>query len=161
MAWNLSLNPVKWWRINGSANFFRSLIDGFYKEQRYDRDTYAWMTRTSSNLTMFKVLEFQSSINYFGPRTTTQGRDLASYSIDLGLSCDILKGNATLTAGVRDLLNTRARRRIIDNEQYYSDSRFQGRLRQFTLTFTYRLNTTKEKKRDRDRADQENENDEN
>lgn len=161
LEFNLSLNPVKWWRINGSANFFRSIINGYYKEEQYDRDTYAWMTRTSSNLTIFRALEFQSSINYFGPRSTTQGRDLASYSIDLGLSYDFLKGNATLTAGVRDLLNTRARRRIVSNEQYYSDSRFQGRLRQFTLTFTYRLNTMKEKKRDRDGGDQENENDEN
>ncbi|MEJ7646233.1 MAG: outer membrane beta-barrel family protein [Chryseolinea sp.] len=158
---NASLNPVKWWRLNGSANFFRSIIEGFYKEEEYNRDTYAWMTRTSSNLTMFKAVEFQSSFNYFGPRTTTQGKDLASYSIDLGLSHDVLKGNATITAGVRDLLNTRARRRIIDSEGYYSDSRFQGRLRQFTVTFTYRLNTIKERNRDRNGGDQGEENDEN
>jgi outer membrane receptor protein involved in Fe transport len=146
---NLSLTPFEWWRLNASGNFFRSQIDGAFNEQRYTSDTYSWMTRSSSNITLWKELNFQSSINYMGPRVTPQGKDLASYSVDLSLSYDLFKGNATLTAGVRDLFNTRVRRRIVDSEGYYSDSYFQGRLRQFTVTFTYRLNRDKEKKRER------------
>jgi outer membrane receptor protein involved in Fe transport len=146
---NLTFTPFEWWRLNASGNFFRSRIDGTFNEQQYVSDTYSWMTRSSSNITLWKELNFQSSINYLGPRITPQGKDLASYSVDLMLSYDLFKGKATLTAGVRDLFNTRVRRRIIDSEGYYSDSRFQGRLRQFTATFTYRLNRDKEKKRDR------------
>lgn len=148
---NVNFTPFDWWRINGSANFFRSVIDGYFEEERFARDTYAWMTRTSSNITVFRKLEFQSSINYIGPRVIPQGKAYASYSVDLGLAYDIFGGKGTLTAGVRDLFNTRVRRTVIDNEGYYSDSRFQGRLRQFTVTFTYRVNRDKETRR-RDRG---------
>ncbi len=103
-------------------------------------------SKNKLGITWSKKFEFQSSVNYFAPRITTQGEDLASYSIDLGLSKDILKGKGTLTAGVRDLLNTRLRRSIVDNEGYYSNSEFQRRARQFTVTFTYHLNSEKEKK---------------
>lgn len=160
LEFNINYSPFDWWRINASANFFRSVIDGYYLEQRYSRDTYAWMTRTSSNITLFKNLEFQSSINYIGPRMIPQGRTLASYSVDLGLSYDVFKRQGTITAGVRDLFNTRVRRRITDSEGYYSDSRFQPRLRQFTVSFTYRLNREKEKQR-RDRTSPDDEGDDN
>ena len=149
---NINYSPFDWWRINASGNFYRSIIDGDYQEQRYYRDTYTWMTRTSSNITLFKSLEVQSAINYIGPRMIPQGKSLASYSVDLGLSYDAFKRKGTITAAVRDLFNTRIRRQIIDSEGYYSDSRFQPRLRQFTITFTYRLNREKENKRE-DRGD--------
>jgi len=155
---NINYNPFKWWRINASANFYRSIIDGYYLEQQYARDTYSWMTRTSSNITILKNLEFQSAINYLGPRIIPQGKSLASYSVDLGLSYDVFKRRGTIAAGVRDLFNTRVRRTIIDNEGYYSDSRFQGRLRQFTITLTYRLNRDKESQR-RERTSSEDDGD--
>jgi len=152
---NINYTPFEWWRISASGNFFRSIIDGYYQEQQYGRDTYAWMTRTSSNFTILKNLEFQSAINYIGPRAVPQGKNLASYSVDLGLSYDVFKRKGTISAGVRDLFNTRVRRRIVDSEGYYSDSKFQGRLRQFTLTFVYRINREKESKSQRREHSQE------
>ena len=59
-----------------------------------------------------KSVDFQASFNYRAPRITPQGKDLSMYSIDLGLSKDIFKGKGTITANVRDLLNSRKRRAI-------------------------------------------------
>jgi hypothetical protein len=58
----------------------------------------------------------------------------------------VFKGNGTLTFAVRDLLNSRKFRSIVDRpeEGLYSERVFQGRVRQFLLTFTYRLNKKKE-----------------
>ena len=147
LEFNLSLNVRDWWRINTSANFFRAITSGSYEGELLESDTYTWTTRTTSRMTFFGKLDFQASFNYRAPRITTQGKDLSIYSLDLGLSRDVLKGKGTVTAGVRDLFNTRKRRAIIERDNYYSNSTFQWRSRQFTVTFTYRLNRDKERQR--------------
>jgi outer membrane receptor protein involved in Fe transport len=149
---NFSLSVHNWWQINSSANLYRAITEGQYQEERLYSDTYSMNTRTTSKMTFFKSLAFQSSFNYNAPRVTTQGKQLSSYSIDLGLSKDVLKGKGTLTANVRDLTNARLRRNIVDIEDYYSRSVSQRRPRQFMLTFTYRLNrnSDREERNDQD-----------
>ncbi len=147
VEFNLSLNIQDWWRLNTSANFYRSMMKGVYEGDVLESDTYTWTTRTTSKMTFFRKWDFQASFNYRAPRLTTQGKDLSIYSIDLGLSRDVLKGKGTITANVRDLMNSRKRRAIIDRDGYYSNSEFQWRSRQFTVTFTYRLNKAKERQR--------------
>ncbi len=147
VEFNLSLNIRDWWRINTSANFYRAITEGSYEGDVLESDTYTWNTRTTSRMTLFKNVDLQASFNYRAPRITTQGEDLSIYSVDLGLSRDIFKGKGTITAGVRDLFNTRKRRSIIERNDYYSRSTFQWRSRQFTINFTYRLNREKERQR--------------
>jgi outer membrane receptor protein involved in Fe transport len=142
---NLTYDPAPWWKLTGNANIFRSMNEGFYNDKLYKSDTYSWTSRFSSRLTLFKAVDFQASVNYRAPRKTTQGKDLSVYFIDLGLSRDILKGRGTVTASVRDLLNSQKRRSIVENAGYYSRSEFQFRQRQFLVTFAYRLNRSKEK----------------
>jgi outer membrane receptor protein involved in Fe transport len=143
---NFSWDAAKWWRLNTNANVFRAITEGTYNDQFFSSDTYTWSTRTTSNLTFFKKYDFQVSYNYRGPRQTTQGRDKSMYFIDLGLSRDFLKGNASVTLAVRDLLNSRKFRSVIvrPDEGYYSEREFQGRVRQFLITLSYRLNSNKE-----------------
>jgi outer membrane receptor for ferrienterochelin and colicin len=147
LEFNLSLNVRDWWRINTSANFYRAVTNGTYEGQVLESDTYTWNTRTTSRMTLFGNVDLQASFNYRAPRITTQGKDLSIYSVDLGLSRDIFKGKGTITAGVRDLFNSRKRRSIIERNDYYSNSTFQWRSRQFTINFTYRLNRDKERQR--------------
>jgi outer membrane receptor protein involved in Fe transport len=142
---NLTYDPFAWWKWTANANIFRAVNKGVYQDKVLSSDTYSWTGRVSSKVTLFQDVDFQSSINYRAPRKTTQGRDLAQYSIDLGLSRDILKGRGTVTASVRDLLNTRKQRRIVESAGYYSKSEFQWRARQFLVTFSYRLNRSKER----------------
>ena len=144
---NLTYDPFNWWKWTANANIFRAINEGFYNDKVLKSDTYTWTSRVSSRVTLFKNLDFQSSLNYRAPRKTTQGKDLSQYSIDLGFSRDVLKGRATITASVRDLLNSRKQRRIIENAGYYSRSEFQWRARQFLVTFSYRLNRSKEKEK--------------
>jgi outer membrane receptor protein involved in Fe transport len=153
VEFNFSLSVMNWWKLNTNANFYRAITEGMYDEERLYSDTYTWTTRTTSKMTFFKNLDFQISYNYRGPRITPQGEDLSIYSIDLGLSRDVFNGKGTLTAGVRDLMNSRKRRSIIDTQGYYSNSEFQWRPRQFTVSFTYRLNRDKEKQNNRNRQD--------
>ena len=153
VEFNFSLSVMNWWKLNTNANFYRAITEGSYNEEQLYSDTYTWTTRTTSKMTFFKNLDFQITYNYRAPRITPQGEDLSIYSIDLGISRDVFDGKGTLTAGVRDLMNSRKRRAIIDTQGYYSNSEFQWRPRQFTISFTYRLNRDKDKQNNRNRQD--------
>jgi outer membrane receptor protein involved in Fe transport len=145
LEFNFSYTIGKWWDINSSANFYRAITEGVYEGEVLSRDTYSFHARTTSKMTISKGFEFQTSFFYRGPRKTTQGRQLSAYSLDFALAKDILKGKGTISANVRDLLNTRKWRSItqIKEENYYAESVSQWAPRQIRLTFTYRLNQMK------------------
>lgn len=134
---------AEWWNVNSTVNFFRALANGQYEDKILESETVSWTNRTTSKMTFFKDLDFQASVNYESPRITTQGRTLAIYSIDLGLVKDVFKGKGTVTFNVRDLMNSRRRRSIVDIPGYYSSSDFLWRPRQMTLTLNFRINQQK------------------
>lgn len=154
LEFNLSYNPIDAWRLNANANFYRSVIEGSFNDQEFNSDTYTWTTRTTSKITFFRKWDFQTGFNYRAPRQTPQGRNRSLYSIDLGLSRDVLKKKGTLTLAVRDLLNSRKFRSEVErpDEGYFAEREFQGRVRQLLITFTYRINT-RPAKNERNRDD--------
>lgn len=157
LEFNFSNSLQNWWNLNANFNFYRAITRGNYQEQLLESDTYTWTSRVTSKMTFFKQWNFQAGFNYRGPRQIPQGRELSMYAIDLGLSRDVLKGNGTLTLSVRDLLNTRKRRAIIEEDGYYSTSSFQWNARQILLTFNYRLNRSQKESRGREEMGEDNE----
>lgn len=137
------LTASEWWKVNSSFNFFRAHARGTYDDELLESKAVSWTSRTTSRITFFKQLDFQASLNYQAPRINTQGKDLSTYSIDLGLAQDVFKGKGTLTLNVRDLLNSRRRRSVIDIPGYYSSSDYLWRPRQINLTLNFRLNQQK------------------
>ena len=111
-------------------------------------DTYTWTSRGTSKFTIKKKTDFQVSFNYRAPELTTQGKSLAMYNLDLGLSRDVLKGNGTVVLSVKDVFNTRKRRSITETTNFYSESEFQWRARQLIVSFSYRLNQKKQRSKD-------------
>ena len=139
----LQYQLFSWWRTNLTANVYQANRQGEYQDKLYRSQTF---TATSRGMFLFKLpkkVDFQFSGNYRAPRLSTQGKVLAMYSFDAGLSKDFFNGNATLTFSAKDLLNSRKRRWIVQTESLYSESEFQWRARQFLLVFTYRLNQKK------------------
>ncbi|HTH30637.1 MAG TPA: outer membrane beta-barrel family protein, partial [Lacibacter sp.] len=138
-----AVTAASWWKINSTVNFFRAAANGKYMDTELSSKTVSWTNRTTSRMTFFKDLDFQASVNYQSPRVTTQGKTLAIYTIDLGLVKDVFKGKGTLTFNVRDLMNSRRRRTVVDIPGYYSNSDFLWRPRQMTLTLNFRINQQK------------------
>jgi outer membrane receptor protein involved in Fe transport len=153
LEFNVSYTLQNWWRLNGNVNFYRSVTNGSYEGENLFADTYTWNSRVTSKMTFFKKYDFQAGINYRAPQQIPQGRQLSTYSLDLGLTRDILKGKGTLTLSVRDLLNTRKRRTIIDEPELYSNSVFQWNARQVLLSFNYRLNRNKDTRNRQENSD--------
>jgi outer membrane receptor protein involved in Fe transport len=48
----LSADPFEWWKLNGSANFFRSIVDGGNLDQELQADTYSWFARLNSRMAL-------------------------------------------------------------------------------------------------------------
>ncbi|MFT7606921.1 MAG: ferric enterobactin receptor, partial [Saprospiraceae bacterium] len=140
-----NVEPFKWWRINGNFNFFRSITDGGNLGESFQADTYSWMTRVTSLTTVLKNIDIQVRGNYRAPVETTQGRNKAMYSFDLGASKDIFNKKATITLSVRDIFNSRKRIFTTVGDNFYRGGEFQWRARVTTLAFNYRLNQKKKR----------------
>ncbi|HEY5967335.1 MAG TPA: TonB-dependent receptor [Chitinophagaceae bacterium] len=157
LEFTLYITATDWWKLNGSFNFFKSNATGEYNDDVLESETVSWTGRGVSRMTFFKKLDFQASINYQSPRNNTQGKELSTYSIDLGLAKDVFKEKATLTLNVRDLMNSRRRRSIVDLPDYYSSSNNLWRPRQINLTLNFRINQQKiERDDDNDEGGSEN-----
>ncbi len=135
----------KWWKLDGSVNFFRAITNGGNLDASYQSDTYSWFTRLTSRFTIVKNTDFQWRGNYEAPQKTPQGTRQAIATLDLSLSKDILENNGTLVLNVIDVFNSRRYRSITEGANFYTESNSQGRLRQINLTFNYRLHQTKKK----------------
>ncbi|WP_353718136.1 TonB-dependent receptor [Dyadobacter sp. 676] len=140
-----SFTPYPWWKLDGSANFFRAITDGTRVNEDFKSDTYSWFVRAMSRFTLWKNTDVQLRGNYEAPQQTPQGRRKALATLDLAATRDILRGNGTLTLTVVDVFNSRKFRSITEGANFYTRNSSQGRLRQINLTLNYRLHQAKKK----------------
>lgn len=141
----MNADLAKWWKTNGNLNLFRSMIDAGNVEQGLSSDTYSWSARVNSRMDLSQGFSFQLTGFYRAPQEVPQGRTLAFYMVNTGLSKDILGDKGTLTLNVQDLFNSRKWRSETVGEDFISVNEFQWRKRQLVLNFTYRFNQQKER----------------
>lgn len=145
---NFNYDFLKWLRYDVSLNFYQAITEGQYLEQDFYSNARTMTGRTSTKLKLPKEFDMQLSFFYRAPRATTQGRRDAMYSLDAGISKDILNNNGTLILNGRDLLNTRKFSGYSEGPDFYSEEESVWRNRQITLTFNYRINQKKSEKPD-------------
>ncbi len=136
-------NPYPWWKLDFNANLFYADIDGSNIVKSYGASTYSWFVRQTSRFTLAPAFDIQLRGNYEAPQRTAQGRRKSLYYFDYSMSKDVFKGNGTLNFSVLDLFNTRKSRNITEGANFFSESSYQGRRRQFNLTLNYRIRQSK------------------
>ncbi|MFA7445678.1 MAG: outer membrane beta-barrel family protein [Flavobacteriaceae bacterium] len=152
----LNYNPLKWWRLNGSLNFYRNETKGDYTyydlnnnliAQNFDNVAYSWFSRLTSRITLPYKIDWQTNATYNAPEENAQGRSKGILHANVAFSKDILKDKATITLNVQDIFNSR--KRISETELLTQNtySEMQWRERQISLSFTYRFNKQKERER--------------
>ena len=139
---------TKWWTLTGSVNFYHQVTNGEFRGENLSSEATTATTRWTTRFKLPKQLNIQTSFDYRAPSNTTQGRRLAMYAWDAGVSKDIFKGKGTLTLSARDILNSRQRRMITETPEYYAESEFRWRSRSVILNFSYRINRQKDRNRD-------------
>ena len=146
----LNYTPSKWWKLNSNFNFFTVETVGNYSytdnfntlvTRDFGNKAQSWSTRLTSKITLPYKIDWQTNATYNGPQTNGQGVIKGVYGLNLGFSKDILKDKGTLAINVSDVFNSRKRywNTFIENS-ISSDAAYQERVRQITLSFTYRFN---------------------
>ncbi len=149
----LLYNPTKWLRLNGSFNFFQFNSDGEFNGVNFGAKNTSWFSRFSSKVTLPGEIDWQTNAFYRGPTNNAQTENEGIFSLNLAFSKDILKDKGTLALNVSDLLNSRKRVSLTQTPFFTSESEFQWRERQITLSFMYRINQKKKRSQGRDRDD--------
>ena len=139
-------SPAKWWRMNGSFNFFTFSSDGSFNGVDYGTTNSSYFARLSSKFTLPEKIELQANSFYMGPRQNAQTESDPMFSLNLAVSEDLFDDKATLSLNVSDLFNSRKRRSFTQTPTFTSDSEFQWRQRQVNLSFIYRFNQPKEQR---------------
>ncbi|MBW2960656.1 TonB-dependent receptor domain-containing protein [Mesonia aestuariivivens] len=137
-------NPSQKLRLNASVNFFRFETDGEYDGIDYGTESTSIFGRFSAKYTLPAKIDIQTNGFYFGPRKNAQTKNEGMFSMNLALSKEVIKDKLTATFNVRDVFNSRKRRGYTVSENFTSDSEFQWRERQFTLSLIYRFNQSRE-----------------
>ncbi|MBI9041381.1 TonB-dependent receptor [Lutibacter sp.] len=140
-------NPLKWWKLTNSFNFFKSATEGTYNAISYNKDDISWFTRLESRITLPGKIDWQTSGMYMGPSEGAFSKREGIVSVNLAFSKDILNEKGTLSLNVSDLLNSRKRNSSSYTDNTISKSEFQWRSRQILLNFTYRFNQNKKRER--------------
>ena len=142
---NLSYRPSKKWNINSNFNLYNNKIEGEYRNIDYGSENLSWSMRLNNKLTLPGKIEWQTRMNYRGPREDAINKTKASYSTDLAFSKDILNEKGTLSLNVRDLFDSSGRISEAFRETFYSESKYRWSSRSFTLNMTYRINQKKKR----------------
>ena len=142
---NLSYRPSKKWNINSNFNLYNNKVEGEYRNIDYGSENLSWSMRLNNKLTLPGKVEWQTRMNYRGPREDAINKTKASYSTDLAFSKDILNEKGTLSFNVRDLFDSSGRISEAFRETFYSESKYRWSSRSFTLNMTYRINQKKKR----------------
>jgi outer membrane receptor protein involved in Fe transport len=140
-------NPLKWWKITNSFNFFKSVTNGDFDGINYDKEDVSWFTRLESRISLPGGIDWQTSGMYMGPSETATSKIKGMYNVNLAFSKDILKEKGTLALNVSDLFNSRKRNSTNYSQETIAVNEFQWRQRQIMLNFTYRFNQNKKNER--------------
>jgi outer membrane receptor protein involved in Fe transport len=136
----LTYRPFKWWTINSDVNVFRVETDGDFENLNFDFVNTTYFLRLNQKFELPAKIDFQTRINYRGASESAQGSQNGITTINLAASKEILMGQGSLTLNVSDLLNARRRESFTNTPSFISNSRFQWRERQVTLSFIYTFN---------------------
>ena len=160
MEFTSTYTPFRNWRFTWNLNLFQQELRGNFTytdfqgqeiTQNFDADNFTWFTRLSAKLPLPGAIDFQSNVFYRGRRVDAQNINKGILSINTAFSKDVIKDKATLSLNVSDLLNARKRRTETRTDNVFTESEFQWRERQVTLSFLYRFNEQQDQRRGRDR----------
>jgi outer membrane receptor protein involved in Fe transport len=147
LEFNLQYKFTKWYDVNANFNLFHAVTVGDYEGINFGAINNSSTARLINKFSFWDS-DLQITFNMQGATQTAQNRSLGIYTLDIGWSKDIFKGDATLTLAVRDLFNNRISRyyttgSVNGGGSFDTFGTFQWRERQITLNFTYRLNQKK------------------
>ncbi|TYA59111.1 TonB-dependent receptor domain-containing protein [Formosa maritima] len=142
----VTYNQSRKWNINANFNIFKQSTTGTAPNGlSLDNDNTSWFARLNNKYTLPGQIEWQTSLNYFGPSEDAQNKREGIFSANMAFSKDVFNENASIALNVSDLLNSRKRKTYTTTPTFTGSSEFQWRERSINLSFTYRFNQQKKR----------------
>ncbi|MCI0473548.1 MAG: outer membrane beta-barrel family protein, partial [Ignavibacteria bacterium] len=147
----------KWWFLNGSISYFRTIIDGNLNSTEMNNSGYTWTSKLMSTMTFSDLFDFQFTYFLQGENVTVQGTTEPFHFADITVKKDFLNKRMSLGFRISDVFNTQ-KFGFNSSEETFSTSFERKRdSRTFFLTFAYRIGTDDKKMR-RQKQNQQEEN---
>ena len=104
-----------------------------------EQQAFTWSARIMGNMILGRNTFAQFTGDYSAPRLIAQGKESASYSIDLGVRQMFLDRKLSVNLMVRDLLNTRRRSSVTWGDGFYqrTENYFSQRMIGVTATYNF------------------------
>jgi len=130
---------TKKWRVNASANFYNSKVDGSNVNSELTSEGWGWNAKLLTNIKLWPNADLQLSGRYSGVRIIPQGLIKPIYTADVTLKQSFLKKKASLSINLRDIFDTRRFALDIANVGYEETIEFKRQSRVLSLNFTYKF----------------------
>lgn len=143
----LTYRQSRKWNVNANFNLFQNITKGVFEDTDFGAENLSWFVRLNNKYTLPGNIDWQTRLNYRGPREDAQNKTKGIFSTDLAFSKDLFKDKASLAINVSDIFNSRKRMTETTTANFSSESEFQWRVRTFNLSFTYRFNQQKKRER--------------
>lgn len=162
--------PWRWWNLMGNVNLFGYKTRGSHTDTHIDPDTgetinqvtnfdgdgFSWFGRLSNTFTLPSKISLQISGMYRAGSKSAQSERKPMYGVDLSISKDLFDDNATLTASVRDLFDSRSFNMTSFGDNFHMERESRWNARSINLSFTYRFNQSKRDQRKRQQNNMDN-----
>ena len=149
---SLNYRVAKWWRANGSLDFYSQTLKGIVANTQTEVKNNAFNVRVSNSFTATKNLRFQLFAMYRGANKNLQFDVKDMWIMSTGASYRVLKGKGTVTARLNDVFRT-ANFRFNSAVPFTQAGQFQQDSRTFALGFNYRFGGGKNRAKSRRNRD--------
>jgi outer membrane receptor protein involved in Fe transport len=105
-----SAEITKWFTMNGSASFFRTIIEGGQMAEdlkvNINSSVSSWNLRGSLNFTPAKTWRIQMNAFYNSPQAVAQGERLGFYAVGFGVNKNLWNNKGGIGINIRDMFYT-------------------------------------------------------
>ncbi|NTW31860.1 MAG: TonB-dependent receptor [Bacteroidetes bacterium] len=146
----LSREFVKWWKVNATFSYFKTIMKGTTDGTDLTNSNYSWTAKLNSNTTIFKNLDIQLLGNYRAPMVTLQGSMKAMYFADIAIKKDLFKNKLNVTLRLSDIFKTMKFEMESSGSNFIIQNMRKRQSRVLYFGLTYKINgeaKTKEKKK--------------
>jgi outer membrane receptor protein involved in Fe transport len=146
---------AKWWFLNGSISYFRTIIDGNLNSTEMNNSGYSWTSKLMSTMTFPNLFDFQISYFYQGENVTVQGTTQPFHSADVTVKKDFLEKRMSLGFRISDIFNSQKFGFNSSTSTFNTNFERRRDSRTFFLTFSYRVGSDDKKQRRQKQPQQE------
>ena len=144
----LTQSVGKSWKINGSLNWYKNVIDAFqgtllfpyeraFNIERTEDNT--WDAKITNQLELPKELQLQLTFIYYAPKNIPQGKQYSRSSLDLGVKKTIFNKKGELQFSFIDMLNQFGLKQDITGEGFTAlyENYYETQVMRLGLTYKF------------------------